>query len=96
MSLGYTPVRGYIKSAFSFGETVFVPDYKKKNTNYIKYKHNKNSSLSQIDVGDLMVHVSHGVGKFGRCLGSLHVGDINVNKVLVSEGHANEYFGGKR
>ena len=29
-------------------------------------------------------------------LGSLHVGDINVNKVLVSEGHANEYFGGKR
>ena len=65
MSLGYTPVRGYIKSAFSFGETVFVPDYKKKNINHIKYKNNKNSSLSQIGIGDLMVHVSHGVGKFG-------------------------------
>ena len=49
MSLGYTPVRGYIKSAFSFGETVFVPDHKKKNTNYIKHKHNKNNSLSQIE-----------------------------------------------
>ena len=48
-----------------------------------------------LDKGDFILE-SHGVGKFGRCLGSLHVGDINVNKVLVSEGHANEYFGGKR
>ena len=65
LSLGYKPVRGYIKSAFSFGETVFVPDHKKKNTNYIKHKHNKNNGLSQIETGDLMVHVSHGVGRFG-------------------------------
>ena len=36
MSLGYTPVRGYIKSAFSFGEIVFVPDHKKKNKKTIK------------------------------------------------------------
>ena len=48
-----------------------------------------------LDKGDFILE-SHGVCKFGRCLGSLHVGDINVNKVLVSEGHANEYFGGKR
>ena len=48
-----------------------------------------------LDKGDFILE-SHGVGKFGRCLGSLLVGDINVNKVLVSEGHANEYFGGKR
>ena len=25
-----------------------------------------------------------------------HVDDVNINKVLVSEGHANEYYGGKR
>ena len=48
-----------------------------------------------LDKGDFILE-SHGVGKFGRCLGSLHVDDVNINKVLVSEGHANEYFGGKR
>ena len=65
MSLGYTPVRGYIEDAFSFRETVFVPDHKKKSIKNVKYKYNKNSGLSQIGLGDLMVHVSHGVGKFG-------------------------------
>jgi len=65
MSLGYTPIRGYIEDAFSFRETVFVPDHEKKNTKYVKYKHNKNNGLSQVGLGDLMVHVSHGVGKFG-------------------------------
>jgi micrococcal nuclease len=39
---------------------------------------------------------SHGVGKFGRCIGTLHVDDVNVNKTLVEEGHAWEYYGGKR
>ena len=34
LSLGYIPVRGYIENAFSFGETVFVPDHKKKNKIY--------------------------------------------------------------
>ena len=48
-----------------------------------------------LDKGNFILE-SHGVGKFGRCLGSLHVDDVNINKVLVSEGHANEYFGGKR
>ena len=38
---------------------------KRKTQNYIKHKHNKNNSLSQIEIGDLMVHVSHGVGRFG-------------------------------
>ena len=48
---------------------------------------------------------SHGVGKYGRCLGELHVDIldgkecltlINVNKLLIKEGHAVEYHGGKR
>ena len=39
---------------------------------------------------------SHGVGKYGRCLGELFVDDINVNKQLIKEGHAVEYHGGKR
>jgi len=48
---------------------------------------------------------SHGVGKFGRCLGEVFVEKISdsaseelicVNKQLITEGHAVEYYGGKR
>ena len=44
---------------------------------------------------------SHGVGKYGRVLGELFIQDvegntINVNQKLISEGHAYEYFGGKK
>ena len=39
---------------------------------------------------------SHGVGKYGRCLGIIRIKDTNVNQQLVQEGHAVEYFGGKR
>ena len=42
--------------------------------------------------------VSHGVGKYGRCLGEIFInpGDDSVNNLLISEGHATEYYGGKR
>lgn len=45
---------------------------------------------------------SHGVGKFGRCLGEIDFScpDAltmkNLNKQLIEEGHAVEYDGGKR
>ena len=42
--------------------------------------------------------VSHGVGKYGRCLGEIFLtmeGD-SVNNLLISEGHAVEYYGGTR
>jgi len=48
---------------------------------------------------------SHGVGKYGRCLGELHVDMLdgkkcltleNVNELLIKEKHAIEYGGGKR
>ena len=42
---------------------------------------------------------SHGVGKYGRCLGELFVetlGDISLQKTLINEGHAIEYKAGKR
>ena len=48
---------------------------------------------------------SYGVGKYGRCLGELHVDMLdgkqcltlaNVNELLIKEGHAVEYDGGKR
>lgn len=44
---------------------------------------------------------SHGVGKFGRCLGTLMVINeadetININKRLINEGLAVKYNGGSR
>ena len=39
---------------------------------------------------------SQGVGKYGRCLGNLFLGEVNVNDLLINEGHAVEYHGGKR
>ena len=52
--------------------------------------------------------ISHGVGKYGRCLGEIFVEntpggqdlypylEVSVNRVLINEGHAVEYYGGKR
>jgi len=44
---------------------------------------------------------SHGVGKYGRVLGEIFIQDIDgnsmcVNEQLKIEGHAYEYFGGKK
>ena len=41
---------------------------------------------------------SHGVGKFGRCLGELFVesSEESVQQILINEGHGVAYFGGKR
>ena len=34
---------------------------------------------------------SHGVGKYGRCLGTLFIDDTNVNMLLLEEGLAEKY-----
>ena len=34
---------------------------------------------------------SHGVGKYGRCLGTLLIDGVNLNEKLLSEGYAKEY-----
>ena len=42
---------------------------------------------------------SHGVGKYGRCLGEIFVetlGETSLQKTLINEGHGVEYDGGKR
>ena len=44
---------------------------------------------------------SHGVGKYGRVLGEIFIEDkdgkqLNINKTLISEGHAYKYEGGKK
>ena len=35
--------------------------------------------------------LSHGVGKYGRCLGELFIDEESVNELLIKEGHAKKY-----
>ena len=37
-----------------------------------------------------------GVGKYGRVLGELYINKVNINQLMVKEGHAEQYDGGKR
>ena len=39
---------------------------------------------------------SHGLGKFGRLLGSIFVKGSCLNEELIKQGHAYAYFGGKK
>ena len=51
-----------------------------------------------IEANDWEVRLkSHGVGKYGRCLGEIFTDEeISLNRKLIKEGHAKEYFGGAR
>ena len=53
--------------------------------------------LQDSDDGKFAIR-SHGVGKFGRVLGELFVKGHaqSVNKLLIDNGHAYEYHGGKK
>lgn len=49
--------------------------------------------------GNKFILKSHGVGKYGRCLGEIFVetlGETSLQKTLINEGHGVEYYGGKR
>ena len=43
------------------------------------------------DCDNKFVLKSHGVGKFGRCLGTIYVEGENINERLLAEGLAEEY-----
>ena len=54
--------------------------------------------ILEADDGSFVIR-SHGVGKFGRCLGELFtesLGEVSINQTLIDEGHGVAYFGGKR
>tara|TARA_R110002020_G_scaffold32729_6_gene100359 strand:- start:781 stop:1116 length:336 start_codon:yes stop_codon:yes gene_type:complete len=44
------------------------------------------------ECGGVFILQSHGVGKYGRCLGTLFIDDTNINMLLLSEGLAEEYI----
>ena len=66
--IGGVPVRGLIKKPFKTSRVdgIFVPDFKTPQTlnRGPVHKNIKNNSLSAFEVGDLVVHVLHGVGDF--------------------------------
>ena len=39
---------------------------------------------------------SHGEGKYGRVLGTFFIRGVDINDLMVNEGHAELYDGGKR
>jgi len=43
------------------------------------------------ECGHKFVLKSHGVGKYGRCLGTIHVDGESINQRLLAEGLAEEY-----
>ena len=57
-------------------------------------KHRLKEMLESTD--DQFILKSHGVGKFGRVLGEIFVGDLNLNEQMIKEGHAVAYFGGSK
>tara|TARA_R100000808_G_C2140225_1_gene148036 strand:+ start:1102 stop:1458 length:357 start_codon:yes stop_codon:yes gene_type:complete len=56
--------------------------------------------MKLLDEADEVIMKSHGIGKFGRCLGEIFVmkdGEKrDVGKHLIAAGLAEEYYGGKR
>ena len=53
--------------------------------------------LTESDDGKFSI-ISHGVGKYGRVLGEIFVKghEKSVNELLIENGHAYEYDGGKK
>ena len=52
----------------------------------------KNRVIEILKQGDnKFILKSHGVGKYGRCLGEIIVEGVNVNNQLINEGHAKKY-----
>ena len=41
--------------------------------------------------GGYFVLKSHGVGKYGRCIGTIYVAGENINERLLEEGYAKRY-----
>ena len=55
----------------------------------------KDRLIELLGDGDFILK-SEEVGKYGRVLGTLHNNKLNINKTLVQEGFAVEYWGGKK
>lgn len=55
----------------------------------------KNRLKELCEEGNLTLK-SYGKGKYGRILGEIYTNGSNINNILLSENHAEQYYGGKR
>jgi endonuclease YncB( thermonuclease family) len=53
------------------------------------------TDLLEYYTGDLII-TTHKKGKYGRYLGTVYAEGQDINQLLIKEGYAVEYFGGKR
>jgi micrococcal nuclease len=51
--------------------------------------------LTSEDINPIIIK-SHGLGKFGRVLGTLYINDVNINQDLIDRGYVIEYQGSKK
>ena len=64
-NLGVSLTKGFINKTvyLKTKSTYLIPDYNKNKSKH-KHKHNINNTLNNIEAGDLLVHVAHGIGLF--------------------------------
>ena len=52
----------------------------------------KNKLIELLGTSDgKFILLSNGIGKYGRCLGTLFINKKNINDLLISEGYAKKY-----
>lgn len=55
----------------------------------------KEELIRLISNGDIIIK-SHGLGKFGRVLGTLYISGLDINQDLIDRGYVIEYQGAKK
>ena len=76
-------------------EGINAPESRTRNLSEKKRGLKAKARLKEMCESDLVLKC-HGLGKYGRVLGEFFVDGKSLNKLMVTEGHAVEYFGGKR
>ena len=75
-----------------------APESRTRNLTEKKYGIEAKEKLLELltHESDVLTVQSHGLGKYGRVLGTLYAGDKNINEAMISEGYAIEYQGDRK
>lgn len=75
-----------------------APESRTRNLTEKKYGIEAKEKLLELltHESDMVTIQSHGLGKYGRVLGTLYVGDKNINETMISEGYAIGYQGDRK
>jgi len=96
-------VDGFIDLGFNVSIKVRVrlsgidtPESRTRNLREKKYGFEAKDRLSELLDSDDIIIKSHGLGKYGRVLGTFYVDDVDINRAMIEEGYAIEYNGDKK